>query len=444
MGDHRVIDLSLPRLTDLPDPAARRPLCAGVAVSLSRRFRVPVLAVRAAFVATTFAAGAGLAIYVALWLLVTRPAALRGEDTPVGRFDPTDSGASGASGASPTERSASGLDRRALGVACFALALITFVVGLGLLDASIAWAVSLVCCGVVLSWDGRPGRAEIGRQVMGTTLVVAGLLIVIGGRLSWSLLVDGAVVGAVVLVGCALVLGPWMIRTSDAAISDRRERVRSEEREAVAAHLHDSVLQTLTLIQRRAAEPDGDPRVVGALARRQERELRRWLYGHGESWLPGVQLKDALESTVADVEDLHGISIELVTVGDTELTMRTRALVAATREAIVNAAKFSGSTSVSVYAEVAGRSTSVYVRDRGAGFDPTAIPTDRRGIRDSIVARMTAAGGRATVRSSPGQGTEIELHLGDSRSDSPPPLNHPAPAGTRTQPTSQTRRGPTP
>ncbi len=392
MGDHRCIAFSLPTLDDLPDPTASQPMLAGVALSVARTFRVPVLAVRAAFVATTFAAGAGAVLYLAIWLLAVRPAELRGAPTRTRSI--------------PGAR-----DRRAVGVALLAVAVMVFVVGLGWLDASVAWAVSFVCTGVVVSWGGRPGRAEIGRQLTGAGLVVVGLLIVVGGRLSWSLLVDGAVVGAVVLLGTAIVLGPWMLRTSDAALSERRERVRSEEREAVAAHLHDSVLQTLTLIQRRAGEPDADPRVIGALARRQERELRRWLYGQGDAWLPGLQLKDALESTAADVEDLHGISVELVVVGDVELDDATRALVAASREAIVNAAKFSGCSSVSVYAEVTDRGAAVYVRDRGDGFDLASVPADRRGIRDSIVARMHAVGGRAVVQSTPGVGTEVELGL---------------------------------
>ena len=391
MGDHRGIDRSLPFLADLPDPSADRPLLAGAAVTTARALGLPVLAVRAAYVATTFAAGLGLLVYVAVWLLVVRPATVRG------------------AAPAPATRLVVG-ERRSIGVGLVAAAALALAVRIGWMDASVAVAVSLVAAGVVVSWGGGPQRSDVGRQVLGAGLVIAGLLIVVGGRLSWSLLVDGAVIGAVVLFGAALVLGPWMIRTSNAAIQERRERVRSEEREAVAAHLHDSVLQTLTLIQRRAAEPDADPRVMGALARRQERELRRWLYGHSESWQPGTRLRDALESTAADVEDLHGITVELVVVGDTSLDDRSHALVGAAREAMVNAAKFSGCTSVSVYAE-AGDALSVFVRDRGVGFDPASIPSDRQGLRGSIVARMASVGGSAVVHSSPGNGAEIELTL---------------------------------
>ncbi len=392
MGDHRCIALSLPAAADLPDPSADHPLVAGAAVATARALGLPVLAVRAAFVATTFAAGAGLLAYLVIWLVAVRPSTVRGAQIP------------------PATRLVVG-ERRSIGVGLVTLAAMALAVRLGLLDAGVAVAVSLVAIGVVVSWGGGSQRSDVGRQVLGAGLVITGLLIVVGGRLSWTLLVDGAVIGAVVLLGGALVLGPWMLRTSNAAIQERRERVRSEEREAVAAHLHDSVLQTLTLIQRRAAEPDADPRVVGALARRQERELRRWLYGHSESWQPGTRLRDALESTAADVEDLHGITVELVVVGDAALDDRSHALVGAAREAMVNAAKFSGTTSVSVYAEAGPDSLTVFVRDRGVGFDPEAIPADRQGLRGSIIARMAGVDGAAVVHSSPGAGAEIELTL---------------------------------
>ncbi len=392
MGDHRGIDRSLPSLTNLPDPSADHPLLAGAAVATARAFGLPVLPVRAAYVATTFAAGLGLVVYGLAWLVLVRPSTAQGESL------------------APASRRVVG-ERRSIGVGLLTAAVLTFAVRIGWVDVSVAVSAALVAAGVVVSWGGRAQRSDVGRQALGAGLVIVGLLIVVGGRLSWSLLVDGAVVGAVVLVGAALVLGPWMIRTSNAAIQERRDRVRSEEREVVAAHLHDSVLQTLTLIQRRAAEPEADPRVIGALARRQERELRRWLYGHSESWQPGTRLRDALESTAADVEDLHGITVELVVVGDTDLDDRSHALVGAAREAMVNAAKFSGCTSVSVYAEADGSSISVFVRDRGVGFDPSAVPSDRQGVRGSIVARMAGVGGTAVVHSSPGAGAEVELTL---------------------------------
>jgi signal transduction histidine kinase len=170
----------------------------------------------------------------------------------------------------------------------------------------------------------------------------------------------------------------------------------------VAAHLHDSVLQTLALVQR-----SSDPQQVAALARRQERELRAWLDGGRPD--PGESLASSLEAAAAEVEETHGVPIDVVAVGDARVDERGAALVAATREALVNAAKFAGGALVQLYAEVGEERTEVFVRDRGPGFDPAAVPEDRRGLRESIVGRMDRHGGRAVVHSSPGAGTEVEL-----------------------------------
>ena len=178
----------------------------------------------------------------------------------------------------------------------------------------------------------------------------------------------------------------------------------------MAAHLHDSVLQTLALVQRRADEP-GE---VAALARRQERELRAWLANR-----PAIgdeaRLAAALEAAAADVEERQGVPVEVVTVGDRDLDPAGEAVVAAAREAMTNAAKFGGGSTVDVYAESADGRLQVFVRDRGAGFDPETVPADRRGMRESIIGRMERHGGRATVTSSPGTGTEVELVLESGR-----------------------------
>ena len=185
--------------------------------------------------------------------------------------------------------------------------------------------------------------------------------------------------------------------------TERAERIRSEERAEVAAHLHDSVLQTLTLIQKRSTEPAE----VGSLARGQERELRNWLYGAAH--LNADTLAGALEEVCADIEERQRIGIELVTVGDCPLDEHTRALIAATREAITNAAKFSGVDRISVYSEMKDRQVHVFVRDRGVGFDPESVPEDRQGVRESIIGRMRRHGGNAIIRSSSDSGTEVEL-----------------------------------
>ena len=172
----------------------------------------------------------------------------------------------------------------------------------------------------------------------------------------------------------------------------------------MAAHLHDSVLQTLALVQRQA----DDPRAVATLARRQERELRAWLWGTGAD---GPQrFGAALEAAAAEVEEAHGVPIDVVAVGDRDLDPGAAAVVAAAREAMVNAAKFAGDGPISVYSEAAGGDLEVFVRDRGAGFDPERIPEGRHGVRDSIVGRMVRHGGNAVVHSGP-DGTEVEIRL---------------------------------
>jgi signal transduction histidine kinase len=169
------------------------------------------------------------------------------------------------------------------------------------------------------------------------------------------------------------------------------------------------VLQTLTLIQKRSL----DPTEVQALARRQERELRQWLYGDPEA--QGGTVRRALEDAAAEVEDLHQIAVECVVVGDRPLDSRTEAAVLAAREAMVNAAKFSGEARVSVYAEVVGDDLEVFVRDRGVGFDLASVAEDRRGIAQSIIGRVERVGGTASVRSTPGDGTEVEIHVTGTR-----------------------------
>ncbi len=196
-------------------------------------------------------------------------------------------------------------------------------------------------------------------------------------------------------------LGPWVWQL----IAERTERIRLEERAEVAARVHDSVLQTLALVQRHSA----DPARVASLARRQERELRRWLYGGGFG--NAATLSDALAEAAADVEELHGVRIELANAGDSKLDDTVAQVVLAAREAMTNAAKFSGTDEISVYTEVNDRAIAVFVRDRGAGFDRASVPADRRGLTESIEARMQRAGGTATIVSAPGEGVEVELGM---------------------------------
>ena len=222
-----------------------------------------------------------------------------------------------------------------------------------------------------------------------------------------TLLAPGAVAGALLLIA-----GPWVWRLAIDRDAERTARIRSDERSDVAARVHDSVLQTLALIQRHANEP----RRVASLARRQERELRGWLYGDQPIGDANASLVAALSAAAGDVEELHGVRVEIASAGDCPVDGPLGAVVLAAREAMTNAAKFAGVEEIDVYVEVTDEEVAVFVRDRGAGFDRAAVPADRRGLVESIEGRLERAGGRATIVSSPGEGTEVELHVARSAS----------------------------
>jgi signal transduction histidine kinase len=214
-----------------------------------------------------------------------------------------------------------------------------------------------------------------------------------------------------VVAAIVLILGPWWLRIARDLVSERQARARAEERADMASRVHDSVLQTLALIQRNAEQPAQ----VVKLARAQERELRSWLFG-GKA--PGA-VHDQGTTTLAagvrliqqDVEARHGVAVEAVTVGDCGLDDQLDALLAAAREATVNAAKWSGADVISLFAEVEPTEVSVFVRDRGRGFDPAAVPGDRKGLAESVRARMARRGGSVVVRSALGDGTEVSLRM---------------------------------
>ena len=258
-----------------------------------------------------------------------------------------------------------------------------------------------------------PVRAVVGgggwraylRIIAGLMLLIAAIVLFSLRSGSLSVALNVGLAAAFGIVGLGFMVGPWLLRLSSDLSEEREARVRSEERADVAAHLHDSVLQTLALIQRSAA----DPAAVSRLARAQERDLRSWLFdssGEGPATLAA-----ALRSVAAEVEDAHGIPVEVICVGDTPVTDEDRPLVLATREAITNAAKHSGASTVDVYAEATATGVEIFVRDRGAGFDPTRVAEDRQGVRSSIIGRMERHGGNASVRSVPGEGTEVRLSL---------------------------------
>jgi signal transduction histidine kinase len=297
-------------------------------------------------------------------------------------------------------------------------------IGLGVGPAT-SWPVFVAAAGAALIWrqadvrqrsrwltSARPGRRPAGpypasdllRVLAGSVFLVAGLsgFLLSHGELSKT---RNALLAAIaVVVGTAVVAGPWLIRMAGDLAAERRERIRTQERAELAARVHDSVLHTLALIQRNV----DDPREVGRLARAQERDLRSWLYRPGTP-APSDRLGAAVEHAAGEVEDAYGVSVDVVVVGDAVLNEALDGLVQAAREAMVNAAKSSGAKAMSVYLEVEGDTASAFVRDRGRGFDLDAVAADRYGIKASIIGRMQRFGGTAEIRTAPGEGTEVVL-----------------------------------
>jgi signal transduction histidine kinase len=375
----------------------RRRVIAGVAGGLADRLGVDEGYVRAAFATLATMWGLGFVAYALLWHLTSEL-----ED----------------------DRSPRALEpRQRIGLALAFVGGIWVVSGTWLVPDRFATAVvATISFGLAALWDRSesPSLARIilpgDRGGMSIFRLVAGLVLVIGGLgLLFSSLGAVAEIGftllavAVTVAGLVLAFGPWMARLAQDLGRERRERVRQEERAEVAAHLHDSVLQTLALIQR-----SEDPRKMASLARSQERELRSWLYGR--SPVPGADLlSTALEAAAARVEDERHVAIDLVRVGDATLDERGRALVAAATEAMVNAAQHSGAGRISVYLEVDGETAEAWITDQGKGFDQASVSPDRRGLADSVVGRMTRHGGYASVESRPGEGTEVHLVMSGVR-----------------------------
>lgn len=248
------------------------------------------------------------------------------------------------------------------------------------------------------------------RLAAGLALVVAGVLVMVSGSGSWEQTWLALLASVAVLGGVVLVLLPWALKFWRDLEAERAGRIRETERAEIAAHLHDSVLQTLALIQRRAASEHD----VVRLARAQERELRGWLFAD-----PGKDaghLSDRIKAVAAEVEDLLGNAVEVVCVGDTAVTEGHEALIQASREAMLNASRHGGGT-VSVYLEASGGRAEVFIKDRGPGFDLQHVPEDRLGVRESIIGRMNRHGGTAAITSS-SEGTEVRLGFPAAPQDS--------------------------
>ena len=386
------------------DPGRR--VLAGVCAGLGERLGIDPLIVRVAFVAAALAGGLGIVLYALAWVAIPR-----GEGEAAPRRIPGDRGSVEV----------------ALGVALLALSLLLTFRELGIwFSDAVVWPLVLVAAGGALLWrqstkpaeepaevrpepePPKPTRAgTVSRTGLGVALVIAAGLAFLQATGSLVAARDVVLAVLVVVIVLGVIFAPWILRLVRSLSAERAERIRSQERAEMAAHLHDSVLQTLALVQRRAE----DPKRVAALARRQERELRGWLSGRTQRDSAERRLASALEDAAEAVEQAHGVQVEVVAVGDRDLDAKADALVAAAREAMVNAAKFGQGSPVAVYAEASDGGARVFVKDRGPGFDPAAIPTDRRGIRESIVGRMERNGGSANITSAPGSGTEVELVL---------------------------------
>ncbi len=386
----------------------------GVCGAVSSATGIDVMWVRIGFVLLAIASGVMVFVYAMAWLLIP----MEGETSNI--------------------YSRAVNDRR--GIRLIAAILIPLLIAVQLITSSlhvpfigfIGWPTFLAVAVVILIWrnanetekafidnevvpllgadtQGRGRHWLIARVVAGVLIGAAGIVVLVMGHNTVAALrpVGGA---ALVVAASVIIFGPWWLSLVRDLIAERQARALAEERTQMAAHVHDSVLQTLALIQRSADEPQN----VVRLARAQERELRAWLF---EGRPPGAIGEDAtmLAEGVGllqrQVEADHGIAVQVVMVGDCELDEALRALLDAAREATVNAAKWSGADQVSVYAEVEPDTVMLYVRDRGRGFDPDAVPDDRQGIAQSIRARMARFGGTAVLRSAPGDGAEVQLSM---------------------------------
>jgi phage shock protein PspC (stress-responsive transcriptional regulator) len=399
----------------------------GVARGIANKFAIDPLYVRLAFVLLTLASGVGVFLYVAGLALMPDE---KGSLSRVGKSLDSDSDVT------------QGL---AFGAIVLGTALLLRRVGVWF-PARLLWPGVFIFTGLAMVWrrnaddpktsggdfhsftealKSAKGPQQIwhvitvhwtGSTKSTSARVVAGGLLVLSG--SGALFASGQPLQAVrnalvpaflLLVGLAVIAGPWLLRLNNDLSEERNARIRSEERADIAAHLHDSVLQTLAIIQRRADQP----KEIVTLARRQERELRAWLYdgtqvrGEGQARSIG----EAIEAVADDVERDFGVRVDVVKVGDCPVDQRSEALVAAAREAMVNAAKHSGVEDISVYFEASADEIELFVRDRGAGFDVETIAADRRGLRDSIRGRVEKLGGEVSVHSEIGVGTEVQFRF---------------------------------
>nr|SBO92164.1 putative two-component system sensor kinase [Nonomuraea gerenzanensis] len=371
-------------------------LLGGVAQGLAAQLKLDPVVIRLMFVLLTVVQGAGAVAYAVMWMVTPR--------------EPHE-------GQAPQRDWSQLAAFSAIGAALFSFGWLTGANqgGIGLLPFAVGGIGALILWQQAdperrSSWVSGASRSMSKNRVrtlVGITLVVVGATGFLAAEGELPQVRDSLLFTVVVVGGLLVIAAPWLAGLWKELQLERRERIRQEERAEVAAMVHDSVLHTLTLIQRVAH----DPREVSRLARSQERELRNWLYQPKQD--ADATVAAAVRRIAAEEEDAHGVPIEVVCVGDIALdpTGKLAAMLKASRQAMVNAAKYSESPSISVYAEVEGEEVTIFVKDRGKGFDLEAVPLDRMGIRESIIGRMERHGGTARVRTEPGEGTEVMLTM---------------------------------
>jgi signal transduction histidine kinase len=389
----------------------QRQLISGVAAGLAEHLGVRVAVIRAALVILLPFNGVGALLYVALWaVLPVVPLKIPPRRRRIGELLPYAALAAG-------------------------VLLLQSLVGLGGFSSALGWLIALIAAGAGLIWhladsdrrrrwsrtmprapwmgafvDETDRRGYVLRLVGGGALVIVGIIGVIAvfapvRRAGYGAIASSAVFAIVALCGVALAVAPLLWRMIGQIRTEREGRIREAERAEVAAMIHDQVLHTLALIQRNS----GDATSVVRLARGQERSLRNWLYKPTGS--ASETFSAAIDEAVAEVEDTYAVAVESVVVGDTAMTDSVGALVAACREAMVNAARHAKVQTVSLYAEVEPQQVSAFIRDRGVGFDMSTVESDRHGVRGSIIGRMERNRGHAEIRTEPGEGTEVRLFM---------------------------------
>ncbi len=399
----------------------QEPIVGGVAAGLARHLALPVLWVRAGFIVAATLGGLGVFLYAGLWLVLPADSAFQ-------------QAAPGIEGATRGGRRPGRIRRLTDAGPAVVLAALgiggVLLLGSILGEGTLFWAIAVGLAGVALLWRqadeaqrerwldttgrvdpvrvvlGSGGWASYARIAAGLALIVVALVLVSlrdGGSL--GLARDVTAISLIAVLGLGVVVGPWIYRLAADLTAERAERVRSQDRADVAAHLHDSVLQTLALIQKNSH----DGPLVARLARSQERDLRAWLYS--EESTDETTVAGALRRMAATIEDSHGVPVEVVAVGDRPYSETLSAAVKAAGEAVTNAAKHAGVDRIDVYAEITDEVVDVFVRDRGVGFDPEVVAEGRYGLQHSIRDRMDRHGGTAEIRSTPGEGTEVRLHL---------------------------------